>query len=219
MSEGIQVIGAGFGRTGTMSLEGALQQIGFDPCYHMIETFDHPQRAAQWLQAEEGLPVDWHEVLAGYRATVDWPGCRFYRQLMEVFPNAKVILTIRDPEAWYTSMSATIHTRPSAQAPRPDEDIRTTMVRAVVWNGSLEGKSDDRGAAIRIFERHIEEVRHYVPPERLLVFDVLQGWQPLCDFLGVETPAGSFPHLNETRVFNDPEAFDLLLKQMQSHVS
>ena len=137
--------------------------------YHMIETFERPDHCALWLEAERGEPVDWQALVEGYRATVDWPGCRFYRPLMEAFPEAKVILTVRDPESWYDSVSATIHNRPAGREPRPDDDIRTQMVRAVVWDGSLEGRFDDRMAAIDIFRRHIEEVKHTVPVDRLLV--------------------------------------------------
>jgi Sulfotransferase domain len=218
VTEGLQVIGAGFGRTGTMSLKDALQELGFDPCYHMIETFERPDKCALWLQAEQGDQVDWRKLLAGYRATVDWPGCRFYRQLMGVFPEAKVILTTRDPDSWYDSVNATIHTRPAAQEPRPQDDLRTQMVRAVVWDGSLEGKYDDRAAAIGIFYRHIEDVRQYVPTDRLLVFDVREGWQPLCDFLGVDAPRTPFPHLNEAKVFTDPEAFGEMVAEMRSEM-
>jgi hypothetical protein len=218
MSERVQVIGAGFGRTGTLSLKGALQAIGFDPCYHMIETFERPDQCALWLQAERGEPVDWLALLAGYRATVDWPGCRFYRQLMEAFPKAKVILTVRDPESWYDSVNATIHTRPAGREPQRDDDIRTQMVRAVVWEGSLDGRFDDRMAAIDIFRRHIDEVKHTVPADRLLAFEVRQGWGPLCDFLDVERPAAPFPHLNETKVFNDPDAFGEMVAAMRSQV-
>lgn len=219
MTEEVRIIGAGFGRTGTMSLKGALQELGFDPCYHMIETFERPDKAAIWLQAAQGKPVDWHELLAGYQATVDSPGCRFYRELMDVFPEAKVILTVRDPESWYNSVNGTIHTRPSAQKPRPDDDIRTRMIRAVVWEGSLEGKFTDRAAAVGIFERHIHVVKESVRTDRLLVFDVKEGWEPLCRFLGVDAPQHPFPHLNETKVFNDPEAFDEMVKEMRSQVS
>src|SRR5215212_7838314 len=107
----LEVIGAGFGRTGTMSLKVALEQLGYGPCYHMVELFEHPDHVERWEAAVRGEePVDWEEVFAGYRATVDWPGAAFYKELSERYPEAKVILTVRDPDRWYESARNTIFT-------------------------------------------------------------------------------------------------------------
>jgi Sulfotransferase domain len=105
----VKVIGAGFGRTGTASLQSALQELGFGPCYHMYEVFEHPQHADFWEAAWRGETVDWDEVLGSYEATVDWPGCAFYRELMERYPDAKVLLSVRDPEQWYESTRNTVY--------------------------------------------------------------------------------------------------------------
>jgi hypothetical protein len=210
---GVKIIGAGFGRTGTLSLKNALEQLGFDPCCHMLEVAWRAERARLWLDAAQGMAVDWSQVLAGYQATVDWPGCAFYGELMEAFPDAQVILTVRDPEAWYESARKTINDRPSARPPTPDDTIGTQMIRAVVWQGSMEGAFDDKAKAIDIYNRHNEEVRRRVPADRLLVFEARQGWEPLCDFLGVPVPAGSYPHLNERSVFNDRKKFEFLARQ------
>ena len=105
----LEVIGAGFGRTGTMSLKVALEELGFGPCYHMREVFEHPEHIELWRAAMRGDPVDWERVLGDYRATVDWPGCTFYGELLERNPDAKVILTVRDPQRWYESVRDTIY--------------------------------------------------------------------------------------------------------------
>jgi len=212
----LKVIGAGFGRTGTLSLKGALEELGFGPCYHMIETFDREDDKEAWLDAAKGQPVNWKTLLSGYRSTVDWPGCAFYRQLMGVFPEAKVILTVRDPEAWYESVAQTINTRPGAQPPAPDDSLGVRMIRAVVWEGSLQGSFRDKARTIEIFEDHNQEVRESVPKDRLLEFEVKQGWEPLCDFLEVPVPRQPFPRLNERAVFNDPDAFAELVKERVS---
>ncbi len=106
---GLKIIGAGFGRTGTLSLKVALEELGFGPCYHMLEMFQHPEHIALWEAASKGHPVDWHQVFEEYQATVDWPGCAFYEQFMEAYPDAKVLLTVRDPDKWYESSQATIY--------------------------------------------------------------------------------------------------------------
>src|SRR4051812_1473786 len=92
----IRVIGAGFGRTGTLSLKAALEMLGFGPCYHMSEVFAHPEHFALWTAAWRGQPIDWDALFHGYQATVDWPGCAFYQQLMRQYPDAKVLLSVRD---------------------------------------------------------------------------------------------------------------------------
>lgn len=114
----LEVIGAGFGRTGTMSLKMALEDLGYGPCYHMIELFEHPEHVERWEAAVRGEPVDWEEMFVGYRASVDWPGAAFYKELSERYPEAKVILTVRDPEKWYESVRNTIFDLRGAEIPR-----------------------------------------------------------------------------------------------------
>ena len=209
----LEVIGAGFGRTGTMSMKAALEELGFGPCYHMRELFEHPDHIGQWRAAMREEPVDWEFVLGDYRATVDWPGCAFYEELLERNPDAKVILTVRDPHRWYESTRDTIYrisgTSYSAAfrlaglvMPRARQVNRARrFISELVWEGAFDGRFGDRGHAIETFERHNEGVKRRVPPERLLVYEVKQGWGPLCDFLGVEAPDEPFPHLNDGEAF------------------
>ncbi len=210
----LEVIGAGFGRTGTKSMKAALEELGFGPCYHMSELFRHPEHMEQWRAAMRGEPVDWERVLGDYRATVDWPGCTFYGELLERNPDAKVILTVRDPQRWYESARGTIYRTTSGASysvafrlaglvtPRARRLIRARrFVSDLVWEGDFGGRFEDRGHAIETFERHNEEVKRRVPPGRLLVYEVKQGWGPLCDFLGVEAPGKPFPHLNDGEAY------------------
>lgn len=203
----IKIIGAGFGRTGTSSLKTALELLGFGPCYHMREIVPfRPLQARAWYEASQGQPVDWQSLLQGYQATVDWPACHFYRDLMAVYPEAKVILSWRDPEQWYQSTLSTIY--PSAQNfARWQWIIPVTryvpmMLHSIVWEGTFHGRFEDKAYAIEIYQRHVAEVKRTVPPERLLVYEVKEGWEPLCHFLGVPVPQGQpFPHLNNTAQF------------------
>ncbi len=178
----LDVIGAGFGRTGTASLKGALELLGLAPCYHMFEVSRNPGHVDLWLKATDGRLGDWEEVFAGYRAAVDWPASAFYAALMARYPDARVILTVRDPNAWYASAMATIY----------DPARTSEMGRRIIWDGVFDGRFADREHALAVYRRHADEVRRRVPPERLLVYDVREGWEPLCRFLALDPPAAPF---------------------------
>lgn len=203
----MRVIGAGLGRTGTKSLQAALEQLGFGPCYHMTEAVLHTEHVPTWMAATEGRSVDWASFLRDYQATVDFPGCSFYKEMMVAFPDAKVLLSVRDPERWYQSCLETIHAIVTkwpmswvgAYMPKVGPVHRLTS--KLIWRNLFEGRFLDRDFALRRFREHNEEVIRHVPPERLLVFDVKQGWEPLCKFLGVPVPSTPFPHLNDAAEF------------------
>ena len=215
----LQVIGVGFGRTGTLSLKAALERLGFGPCEHMLNCFDHPERFGLWAEVAErkakGGPIDWAPLFAGYKATVDWPGAYFWRELVNAHPGAKVILTVRDPDRWYDSAAATIHRMRTlagdglagrgllavvgAVNPAARDAVRVN--EAVIWEGTFGGRFGERDHAIAVFDAHVAAVERSVAPERLLVFDVNEGWGPLCAFLGVPVPAEPFPHLNDGAEF------------------
>lgn len=198
---GLQVIGAGFGRSGTTSLTRALEMLGLGPCYHMQVTMTRPWQARFWIRAQAGERVDYRRFFRGFRSTVDWPSCEFYRELMLAYPEAKVVLNVRDAEGWYDSMRETLW---AVQFAWPWWCPRGVlrMHDAVIWQGRFRGEFGDRARALAIHAAHIEEVRRMVPPERLLVYSVAQGWPPLCAFLGRPVPAGvPFPRLNDRRFF------------------
>ncbi|MGB3633216.1 MAG: sulfotransferase family protein [Rubrobacteraceae bacterium] len=209
----MKVIGAGFGRTGTTSLKAALEELGFGLSYGLTEVFEKPEHVGFWEAARRGGKVDWEGFFAGYGVAVDWPACSFYEELMEAFPDAPVILTVRDPEPWYESTRSTIYeirkvTRgllpvraafAFAGLFAPGVTGTARLADHIVWEDTFDGRFEDLAYAMEVFERHNEAVRRRVPPERLLVIDVRDGWAPLCDFLGVAVPDKPFPRLNEAR--------------------
>ncbi|HEY9762127.1 MAG TPA: sulfotransferase family protein [Trichocoleus sp.] len=199
----LSIIGAGFGRTGTLSLKAALEMLGYGPCYHMIEVFAHPEHIDLWNAADEG-EFHWDEIFSQFRATVDWPGCEFWQPLLEQYPDAKVILTLRDPDRWYESALKTIygitHRPPSADA-SPIMHAQQAMVAKMVWQKTFGGRFADREHAIAVFNAHNEAVKAAVPADRLLVFEVRQGWEPLCAFLDCPIPDAPFPNVNSTEEF------------------
>ncbi len=209
----MRAIGAGFGRTGTTSLKAALEELGFGPSYSLTEVFNHPEHVGAWEAARCGERVDWKEFLRDYEVVVDWPACSFYEELMEAFPEALVVLTVREPERWYESMRSTIYQiRKLTAGPLPVRaaftiaDVFAPGVTGVarladhlVWEDTFDGRFEDRSHALEVFGRSNEAVRRRVPPGRLLVFDVREGWGPLCNFFGVEVPDKPFPHLNEAQ--------------------
>lgn len=175
----------------------------------MFELMAHPEHARYWDAASLGRPVDWDGLFEGYRATVDWPGCTFYGPLMVAYPGAKVVLSVRDPERWYESARKTIFTAPRglkpllqlAVTPRQWRSVR--VVRRILQVQTFRGRERDKAYTLKVFQRHIDEVKRTVPPERLLVYDVKEGWGPLCRFLEVPVPGTPFPHVNDAATFHE----------------
>ena len=194
----LSFIGAGFGRTGTMSLKLALEQLGLGPCYHMTEVFKNPAAPDWWYAAAQNpAKADWGKIFAGYASTVDWPNATYWKELAEAYPDAKVILTERDPDTWFESTQATIF---ADRGPMDPEAPFPRMVRKVVYD-LFDGRIHDRDHAIAVFKAHNAQVRATIPPERLLVYEVAQGWKPLCDFLGVPVPGEAMPKVNTREQF------------------
>jgi hypothetical protein len=180
-----------------MSLKVDLEELGLGPCYHMIELIEHPEHLPLWEAAVRGEAVDWEELFAGYRATVDWPGAAFYKELTQRYPEAAVILTVRDPERWYESARNTIFNLQGVASPRAPQ-----MAMELASQRGFDADVEDRGRMIEAFNRWNEEVKEFVPAHRLLIYEVKEGWEPLCDFLDVEAPKSKpFPHLNDSDSF------------------
>ncbi len=188
----LKIIGAGLGRTGTLSLKLGLEQLGFGPCYHMVEVMLHPEAAALWINAADGNP-NWEAIFKGYAATVDYPGCAFWRQLADFYPDAKVLLTVRDPEDWFESTQATIFSPESVK--RLGATPMRPFFEKTAWR-TFGDRIHDRQFMVDHFKRHNEEVERSVPADRLLVYEVKQGWEPLCRFLNVSVPSTPFPRRN-----------------------
>lgn len=200
----LQVIGVGFGRTGTFSLKKALDLLGLGPTHHMYEVRRSAVQTARWLTVAKGAAPDFELLFEGFNAQVDWPGSLYWRDLVHANPQAKVILNHRDPEKWYDSIAQTIlpaselgRTLDTTQQNRDGSEI----IYRLVLEGLFEGRMDDRDFAIGKFVTHIEEVRALVPSERLLELTPGDGWSQLCDFLGCPVPDAPYPKGNSVADF------------------
>ena len=206
----LELIGAGFGRTGTMSTYTALRELGL-PCYHMVEVLNHKANGHHldfWCRVADSAPgtaQPWEDVFKNYRAALDNPACCVWRELMIAYPNAKVLLTLhpKGAEAWYESTMETIYFTETLWQFKVLEWFTPfgrkfgAMSRQLIWQRSHRGTMTDRAAAIAHYQRHIEDVTAAVPPERLLVYSADQGWEPLCALLGVPVPETPFPNVND----------------------
>lgn len=203
----LKVIGAGFGRTGTMSLYTALNQLGF-PCYHMIEVLDKRPHLDFWCKVANSTPGtqhDWAQVFSKYTAAVDNPAACVWRELLAANPDAKVILTLhpRGPDTWYDSVIDTIYFTENLwqfkvlEFTTPFGRKMGDMCHKLIWQRFHKGTMTDRDKAIARYQEHIAEVKAAVPGDQLLVFSVDQGWGPLCEFLGLPVPQTEFPNVND----------------------
>jgi len=198
----LSVIGAGFGRTGTASLKLALEHLGLGPCHHMEEVLKNPAQLPHWQAVAARRPVDWEAVFAGYNAMVDWPGAHCWRELAATWPAAKVLLSVRPEEAWWNSFSKTIHVLMGQRDQIPIPHLRAVLDMGHELIGRQAfGGAMDKPSIVSAYRRRTEEVRAAIPPSRLLVFDVAEGWEPLCRFLGKPVPAEPFPRANSTEEF------------------
>ena len=201
---GLAVIGAGFGRTGTMSLKRALETLGFSGCYHMAEVATHPEHADLWLRAWHGEDV-WDTLFDGYRAAVDWPAAAFWPRLMDYYPDAKVLLSLRDSASWFKSASSTIFQSMEHARQSPDATLRSRlkMANEIIREGTFDARMMERDHAIAVYEANVARVRAEVPAHRLIEFDASSGWQGLCEALAVPEPDEPYPWVNTTEEFHE----------------
>jgi hypothetical protein len=192
----LQVIGAGLGRTGTMSLKLALEELGFGPCYHMSEV-PKTEAFGLWVDAANGRP-DWEKIFAGYASTTDYPACSFWRELAAFYPNALVILSLRDPVKWFESVNTTIFSS-EMNAHLIGSPVQEFFEKCV-W-AEFGDRLADKDFMVEAFNRHNEAVKRAIPAARLLVYEAGQGWEPLCEFLGVPVPASRYPRANTREDF------------------
>jgi hypothetical protein len=210
----MKLIGAGLPRTGTLSQKVALEIVGFRPCYHMVNVLADLDLALLWRRALDG-DADWPGVFDGFEATVDWPGSFFWRELIDVYPDAKVLLSLRDADSWARSMRDTIwgvlygdilirHLSEARAMVDPKWRGYIDMVREM-WqrSGLMQGEDTTAEWMSAAMERYHEQVQREVPSDRLLVWSPSEGWEPLCEFLEVAVPEMPFPHLNDSKEFND----------------
>jgi len=199
----LRVVGAGLGRTGTHSLKNALEQLFGGPCYHMIEVFGRPDDIPVWHRAMDGEMPDWSTFLAEYRTAVDWPVSAFWREIAAANPDAVILLSTRtDADAWWTSATNTIfhigdrETGMGGEAGKAQRDMAVDMLAKRFtpnWQDETEAK--------RAYEAHNADVRASVPADRLIDWHAGDGWQPICEKLGLPVPSEPFPHVNTTDEF------------------
>lgn len=193
----LSVIGAGFGRTGTESMKMALEQLGLGRCHHMREVIDDEDLRDNWMKVVNGEPADWDQLFDGFGCTVDWPSAYYWRELAAHYPDAKILLTVRSSDSWYTSFSNTI------LKVIESGDSLTGMGPRLVGNKVFAGRAGDRDHAIALYERNTADVQAAFGPERLLTYTVGDGWEPLCAFLGTAVPDTPFPRTNSTEQFHE----------------
>jgi hypothetical protein len=193
----LEVIGTGFGRTGTDSMREALTILGFGPCHHQREVIANPETREQWRAIACGAVPDWDLLLGGYRSCLDWPSAHYWPQLIEAFPDAKVLLTWRSAESWWESYSKTILRVVLADTETEESAPGSQLVSLRVFGG----RPADREHCIAVYEANVAAVKARVAPERLLIHHLGDGWEPLCDFLGVPVPEAPYPRGNTTKDF------------------
>jgi hypothetical protein len=208
----VKVIGVGFGRTGTMSLKAALERLGAGPCFHMIDLIvgeDRDRLIPKWASVADG-EADWQDVFEGWQATVDWPAAARWREICDAFPDAPVLLNVREFEPWYRSMENTIRAakvtppeqlQQDANRPPPNP-LLWQVIDRLIWEGDFQGRFEDKDWVREMYDARIAEIKATIPPERLTVWELgVDGWEPLAAMLGVAVPDEPFPRLHDTAEF------------------
>ena len=198
----LKVIGTGFGRTGTDSMRTALNILGFGPTHHMFELSENPVLYQRWIDLAHGSQADWDRLFEGYSSCVDWPSAYYWRELVGLYPDAKVLLTWRSAESWWESFEGTI----LQIMKRPKEKSLLTHFLAI---NVFDGKPDNQDHAIEVYNRHVDEVIAKVPQDRLLIHKLGDGWEPLCTFLNVPVPELEYPSKNTTAEIQAKESISL----------
>jgi len=180
-----------------------LEQLGVGPCHHMLEVFAAPQSAIHWQDALDGKEADWDVALAGFKSQVDWPGAFFWHELAVWSPDAKILLSIREEESWFKSITDTIFAL-SVDPNKLEDPVAKALARMVneLLDRAIGSKARDRNTVLAALRRNTEQVKAEVPSDKFLMFDVRQGWQPLCEFLDVAIPDTPFPRVSSTNAFN-----------------
>lgn len=207
----MKIIGCGYGRTGSMSMKLALEQLGFGPCHHMDEVLADPEKhLPYWLAASKGEPINWDEALAGYESCVDWPTAAYWPELAEHYPDAKILLTTRTAESWYNSISKTIFKTilDGMEAPQGDEpNPFGKMLGNMIVKNTFQGNIIDPEHCIKVFNQNVQAVKDAFKGDKLFIYNIGDGWEGLCKWLDVPIPDTPFPRTN-----NQKEFFELLEK-------
>ena len=205
----IQLIGAGLGRTGTMSLKLAIEQLLGGTCHHMKEVFARVDEIPVWHAAMRDEPVDFAGLLADYEAIVDYPGAAVWRELAEAFPDAPVLLSTRSSaQVWWESASATIFPTSTEPPSNDDEAAHRAMGRDMFAKSLGDVDLSDEAAVTAAYEAHNAAVRATIPTDRLFEYRPGDGWAPLCAALGLAEPDEPFPHTNTREEFRSRRGLD-----------
>ena len=207
----MKVIGVGFGRSGTMSLKYALEEVGAGPCFHMIDLILNPEKVEAWHDAAIKGDVDFDRMFEGYESTIDWPGCSYWRELIDYYPDSPVLLNYRDFDGFYKSCKNTIYAvreaamkgelKPDTNRPPPSPKL-WEVIGKLIWEGDFQGRFDDEDWMRDMYYARIEEIKDTVPADRLTVFELEEAsWEPIVDMLGIDPPEGEFPHMHDTDEF------------------
>ena len=198
----LKIIGASFGRTASLSLKKALEILGYTNCYHMSEVVTKPEHSELWLRAWKREFI-WDDIFDGYQAAVDWPVAAFWPQLMEAYPEAKIILSTREPEAWYESAKNTIFKSMDEGINSKNQEIRKRilMAKEIIVDGTFNGKLNDKKHCIKIYNENIARCKKEVDSDRLITFNPKDGWDSLCKQLACPIPNVDYPFINTTKEF------------------
>lgn len=207
----MRIIGAGLPRTATTTQKVALELLGLST-YHMVDLMSDYSHLPLWHAAADGDNSVWDELMAGRDATVDWPGARFYGPLMDKYPEAKVLLSVRNHESWERSMRETIcpiyfgdqlmhHLAEARRHVDPNWAEWLRLMNRIVWEAPLNDAPETTEGLIRSAKRWDDEVKATVPADRLLVWEAKEGWEPICEFFGLEKPDAEFPNVNDKAGF------------------
>ena len=207
----MKVIGVGFGRSGTMSLKQALEDLGAGPCFHMIDLIRNPDKVEPWHDAAIKGEKNWDEMFSGYELKIDWPGCSFWEELIEVYPDSPVLLNVRDFDGFYKScqntilavkqaaMSGELPEDASREGPKPE---LWGVIEKLIWQGDFQGRFEDKEWVRQMYYDRIETIKNTVPADRLIVWELgVDGWEPICEALGEPVPDKPFPHMHDTNEF------------------
>ena len=195
----LKVVGSGLGRTGTKSMQTALNMLGFGPCHHMVEVFAHPESMALWIEAAAAKP-NWNAIFKNYHSMVDYPGAAYWREIAAYYPDAKVLHTVRDADKWFESTQATIFAPEGmAMSDGPHAPFFNSIMNRIV--GKSRENIHDRTFMTDYFRRHTEVVKVTIPAEQLLIYEVGEGWERLCKFLDVSVPKEPYPSENSRAEF------------------
>ena len=207
----MKLIGAGLPRTATSSQKAAMDILGLSPCYHMQEVFADLDEAVKWnaaLDSTEAL----EDVTAGYESVIDYPGSYHWRALMDIYPDAKVLLSVRSGESWAKSMHDTIwamlwgdnllgHITKTHCDVDPKYDFYIKTMKSMWERAKLSGPDATLESMATAMEAYNQDVIASVPEDRLLVWAIGDGWEPICEFMDLPVPTEPFPHINESAGF------------------